>query len=90
MLTIASLLFTLAALNRAISSAGYPPDPNDSDRLGGERHIDHPSHMFVYIIRSTMNGLEYVGMTANLDARLREHNAGRVRSTRSKRPWCRV
>lgn len=42
--------------------------------------------MFVYVLRNEA-GKEYVGMTSNLDIRLKEHNAGRVRSTKPFKPW---
>ena len=41
---------------------------------------------FVYILQSHKDGGYYVGMTANLESRLGNHNAGRVRSTRYRRP----
>jgi len=43
--------------------------------------------MFVYIIRSTKDGSEYIGISDNPDRRLKEHNRGKVRSTKLKRPW---
>ncbi len=43
--------------------------------------------MFVYVIRSSVDNSEYVGMSADPVARLRTHNSGKVMSTRSKRPW---
>ena len=42
--------------------------------------------MFVYILQNSA-GREYVGMTYNLQARLSEHNHGRVKSTKPYRPW---
>lgn len=47
------------------------------------------THMaqFVYILRSDKDGGYYVGMTNNLKDRLTCHNAGRVRSTKSRRPF---
>lgn len=41
---------------------------------------------YVYAIQSQANGRVYVGQTQNIDARLAEHNAGRVASTRQHRP----
>ncbi len=43
--------------------------------------------MFVYILISEKDGTLYVGCTKNLKNRLRGHNAGNVRSTKSKIPW---
>lgn len=43
--------------------------------------------MYVYILRSQIDGTFYVGMTSNLAERLKYHNSGRVRSTKAKTPW---
>ena len=43
--------------------------------------------MFVYVIRSEKDGRFYVGMTENIQRRLKEHNSGRTRSTKGYRPW---
>ena len=40
----------------------------------------------VYVLRSTVDRRLYVGMTNNFERRLHEHNAGMVRSTKSRRP----
>lgn len=42
---------------------------------------------FVYILRSDKDGKLYVGITANVENRLAYHNAGRVRSTKNRRPF---
>ena len=41
----------------------------------------------VYILESTRNGRHYVGMTSDLEDRLRRHNTGNNRSTKSGAPW---
>jgi len=41
----------------------------------------------VYVIRSERNGRYYIGFSGRPEARLGEHNAGRVKSTRYLRPW---
>ena len=45
---------------------------------------------YIYVLRSQLDGSEYVGMTEYPDDRLLSHNRGEVRSTKSKRPWSRV
>jgi len=40
----------------------------------------------VYVLRSASDGKRYVGLSSDASKRLREHNAGKVRSTRSRRP----
>jgi putative endonuclease len=40
---------------------------------------------FVYILKCT-NTFYYVGQTTDLDRRLTEHNSGKVRYTKDKRP----
>jgi putative endonuclease len=42
---------------------------------------------FAYIIESEVNGKFYIGQTENLEARLKRHNAGRNRSTKSGCLW---
>jgi putative endonuclease len=41
----------------------------------------------VYVMRSEVDGRLYVGMTSNLERRVKEHNAGYNRSTRSWVPF---
>ena len=40
----------------------------------------------VYAIRSIIKGRIYIGQTKNIEARLKDHNAGLVRSTKSDMP----
>jgi putative endonuclease len=42
---------------------------------------------YVYILRSLKDGKCYIGQTYSVENRLREHNGGRVRSTKSHRPY---
>ncbi|MBI4119987.1 MAG: GIY-YIG nuclease family protein [Parcubacteria group bacterium] len=42
---------------------------------------------FVYVLKSLKNGDVYVGSTDNVNKRLRQHNYGKVRSTKFYRPW---
>ena len=57
-------------------------------RCGGAGGVRFTSFlMHVYVIQSRLDQSEYIGMSANPYLRLLEHNAGRVHSTRSKRPW---
>ncbi|MFQ5818290.1 MAG: GIY-YIG nuclease family protein [Terriglobia bacterium] len=41
---------------------------------------------YVYILRSSRDGKLYVGSTANLKQRLREHSEGQCTCTRNRRP----
>jgi len=41
---------------------------------------------FVYILKSLKDGGFYIGHTKNVSERLRQHNLGKVRSTRGRRP----
>lgn len=41
----------------------------------------------VYILKSLNYNRYYIGHSANTEKRLLEHNAGKVRSTKSYRPW---
>ena len=42
---------------------------------------------FVYVLRSTVNGHFYVGMTENVESRITRHNRGDNKSTKAHRPW---
>ena len=61
-------------------------------RLQADLHAKNRFVMryFVYVLQSKANGSLYIGSSAEPDQRLASHNAGRVRSTKSARPWIRV
>ncbi len=42
---------------------------------------------YVYILKSKKDYSQYVGLSKNTEERLKEHNAGRVKSTKPKIPW---
>ena len=42
---------------------------------------------FTYILKSLKDGSHYYGHSKDVDVRLKSHNTGKVRSTKSKRPW---
>ena len=42
---------------------------------------------FVYVLFNEGSGRYYRGMTKNLDLRLAEHNAGKMKSTKAFVPW---
>ena len=42
---------------------------------------------FVYLLRSTVTGRPYVGLTFDVPMRLAAHNAGQNRSTAKDKPW---
>ena len=42
---------------------------------------------FVYVLRSRKDGKRYIGMTNDVARRLLQHNAGKVVSTKSRRPF---
>ncbi|MEO1515209.1 MAG: GIY-YIG nuclease family protein [Bacteroidota bacterium] len=42
---------------------------------------------FVYVLSSTSQKRFYIGMTSDLSRRLKEHNAGKTKSTKGYRPW---
>ncbi|MCH7534978.1 MAG: GIY-YIG nuclease family protein, partial [Bacteroidetes bacterium] len=45
------------------------------------------SKFFVYVIRSSKDGRFYVGMTCNIENRLKEHNGRKTKSTKGYVPW---
>ncbi|KPM46972.1 GIY-YIG nuclease family protein [Jiulongibacter sediminis] len=42
---------------------------------------------FTYILRSKKDQGFYFGQTQNLDERIRKHNAGKVKSTKARKPF---
>ncbi len=44
-------------------------------------------NFFLYILYSPTHKRTYTGQTKNLDNRLDNHNAGKVKSTKPYRPW---
>jgi len=42
---------------------------------------------FVYILKSISHETYYYGSTENISKRLGEHNSGKVRYTKGRRPW---
>jgi putative endonuclease len=42
---------------------------------------------YLYILKSKVNDRFYIGMTSNLDDRIKRHNEGRSKATKSGRPW---
>ena len=42
---------------------------------------------FVYVLQSLNDGKTYVGFSDNVERRLHEHNAGKSKSTKHRRPF---
>lgn len=42
---------------------------------------------YVYVLKSLRNGRFYTGSTDNVDRRLKEHNSGKSKYTRSTKPF---
>jgi len=42
---------------------------------------------FVYILRSLKDGNLYVGISADVEKRLVQHNSGKTQSTKSRKPF---
>ena len=43
--------------------------------------------IFLYVIKSEVNGELYVGICKDVNTRVKEHNAGKNRYTKGLRPW---
>jgi putative endonuclease len=56
-------------------------------RQAGRGVLTNMSVYFVYAIRSLKDGRIYVGMTCDLERRIKEHNQGKTPSTKFYRPW---
>lgn len=46
----------------------------------------YPMRYYVYVLQSEIDGKFYVGYTENLEQRFKEHNEGKVISTRKRKP----
>ena len=42
---------------------------------------------YVYVLQSLVDKTLYIGMTNNLKRRISQHNVGKVRSTKAKKPF---
>ena len=48
---------------------------------------DHMTPKYsTYVLKSERDGHLYIGFTSNLEKRVKEHNRGKVRSTKSRKP----
>jgi len=76
-------------LNREVPGVRIPPSlQNESPDSVGAFLLNITMKQFhVYILKSEMDGSHYYGHSADLMKRLANHNSGKVRSTKSKRPW---
>ena len=50
-------------------------------------HLPLTLPYYTYILTSVTYGSYYYGHTKDLEARLKSHNYGKVKSTRARRPW---
>ena len=41
----------------------------------------------IYVLESLINGIHYVGMTQDIQQRIKEHNSGRSKFTSGYKPW---
>jgi putative endonuclease len=55
-------------------------------RSGGFAKNHYKYMPFVYILKSLKDGKYYYGSTENLKERIKAHNAGKVKSTKCRRP----
>ncbi|HYW36434.1 MAG TPA: GIY-YIG nuclease family protein [Balneolaceae bacterium] len=42
---------------------------------------------YAYILQSVSHGTYYYGSSEDVEKRLKQHNAGKVRYTKGRRPW---
>jgi putative endonuclease len=73
---------------RGRSSVWLERPDRRSGRWRGDRKDDEDKlTCCLYILKSTVDQRFYIGTTANLNDRIKRHNEGRSKSTRSRRPW---
>ncbi len=70
----------LVAQSAAGGQAEYEP-------AGGGAHLIKHMKYYVYVLKSTVIDKHYVGFSTNVARRLRQHNAGKNRSTKPYRPY---
>ena len=77
--------------NAAVLCDGFVKRRKNRLRLREFSYFEILKKMFVrysaYILKSEKNGKHYYGHSQNLEKRLKDHNNGRVRSTKAYRPW---
>ena len=64
----------------------FVPFKNCFGHSPSEIIVNQPPYCYVYVMCSQSDHHLYVGFTANLPARMKEHNGGTVPSTRRRRP----
>ncbi len=42
---------------------------------------------YVYVLRNKVNNYRYIGHCENIPLRLKDHNYGKIKSTKSFKPW---
>lgn len=84
-----SLLTSIEApyLPDCVSQAGFNGYPSDRRSSGRGIEVFKLFMITVYVLKSITNCSRYVGMTEDLDRRLKEHNAGKMKSTKAFKPW---
>ncbi len=70
----------------AILRQGLPSEVRRTQEGFGWQAIPYSAMWYVYILRSMPDSKLYVGSTAGLRRRLREHREGHSQSTRNRRP----
>jgi putative endonuclease len=45
------------------------------------------SEYYVYLLESEIDGIWYVGLSANVEQRLKQHNSGKSKFTKGHIPW---
>lgn len=67
----------------------YAADLKSADSCShvGSSPTPGTSRYYVYVLRSKRDGEFYIGMTSDLDRRIRQHNSGQTKSTRLRAPF---
>src|SRR4051812_41657029 len=75
--------------DEAVISLTFPPLPTrpSSDLRFESCHPDLLPMFYVYVLRSRKTGRRYVGSCADIEDRLRRHNAGESKATKHGVPW---
>lgn len=71
-------------LSGSIATLSVAPSSHPS---GDHVAVMQPNMYYVYLLKSTRYDWKYIGVTADLRVRVRQHNSGEVFSTKARAPY---
>lgn len=65
----------------------WPRSSTEYLPAGRQGVSDKRNMYYIYVLKSEVNGHRYIGMSEDVTKRLKEHNAGKTKSTKYSKPW---